>query len=182
MLQVFMPWEGVAAERAGVELNTFKLADYGIPYCYSPVLAAHPDTLASNPDMVKTFLAATAKGFEYAAQNPAEAAQLLCAEVDADVSKSGKPLPEPLEQEMVAASQAVIGQHYLQASSKQWGRLVKELTVFNLQGWGDKQPLHQGYYCGGTTARTVVLLLLLSSGQGRQLLLLCIIWLFATPC
>jgi hypothetical protein len=122
MLQVFMPWEGVAAERAGVELNTFKLADFGIPYCYSPVLAAHPDTLASNPDLVKTFLAATAKGFEYAAQNSAEAAQLLCAEVDADVAKSGKPLPEPLEKEMVAASQAIIGQHYLEASSKQWGR------------------------------------------------------------
>jgi hypothetical protein len=29
-----MPWEGVAAQRAGVELNVFKLGDYGIPYCY----------------------------------------------------------------------------------------------------------------------------------------------------
>lgn len=121
-MQVFMPWEGVAAQRAGVELNAFKLGDYGIPYCYSPVLAAHPQTLASNPDMVKTFLAATAKGFEYAAQNPAESAQLLCAEVDADVAASGKQLPEPLDPDMVAASQQIIGQHYLEAGSEKWGR------------------------------------------------------------
>lgn len=33
------------AERAGVQLNTFKLEDYGVAYGYSPVLAAHPDTL-----------------------------------------------------------------------------------------------------------------------------------------
>lgn len=119
-----MPWEGVAAQRAGIELNVFKLADYGIPYCFSPVLAAHPQTLASNPDMVKAFLAATARGYEYAAQNAAEAAQLLCAEVAADVAKAGKPLPEPLEPEMVAASQQLIGQHYLQAGSQTWGRCV----------------------------------------------------------
>lgn len=82
-----MPWEGVAAQRAGVDLNVFKLADYGIPYCYSPVLAAHPQTLAQNPDLVKSFLAATARGYEYAAEHPAEAAELLCSEVAADVAK-----------------------------------------------------------------------------------------------
>lgn len=88
-LQVFMPWEGVAAQRAGVDLNVFKLADYGIPYCYSPVLAAHPQTLDQNPGLVKAFMAATARGYEYAAEHPAEAAELLCAEVAADLEKVG---------------------------------------------------------------------------------------------
>jgi ABC-type nitrate/sulfonate/bicarbonate transport system substrate-binding protein len=88
------------------------------------VLAAHPKTLASDPDTVKAFLAATARGYAYAAQNPAEAAQLLCAEVDADVAKAGKQLADPLDVEMVAASQQMIGQHYLQAGSQTWGRWV----------------------------------------------------------
>lgn len=86
-LQVFMPWEGVAAQRSGVELNAFKLSDYDIPYGYSPVLAAHPQTLAQNPDLARAFLAATARGYDYAAQHPDEAAELLCAEVAADVEK-----------------------------------------------------------------------------------------------
>lgn len=71
-----MPWEGVAAARAGIELNAFKLGDFGIPYCYSPVLAVHPQTLQEQPELVRSFLAATARGFEWAAQHPAEAAQV----------------------------------------------------------------------------------------------------------
>jgi ABC-type nitrate/sulfonate/bicarbonate transport system substrate-binding protein len=121
-MQVFMPWEGVAAQRAGVELNAFKLGDFGIPYCYSPVLAVHPQTLAQSPDLVRSFLAATAKGYEFAAEHPAEAAQLLCAEVAADVAKAGKGLPEPLNPAMVAQSQELISQHYLETVSKKWGR------------------------------------------------------------
>lgn len=117
-----MPWEGVAAERAGVELTSFKLADYGIPYCYSPVLAAHPQTLSENPGLVCSFLAATAKGFEWAAQNPREAAEVLCAEVAADEANSGRPLPEPLDPGMVAASQEVVSKAYVDAHSSNWGR------------------------------------------------------------
>jgi len=41
---VFMPWEGVIARRAGVELNAFNPADY-LDYGHSPVLVAHPDFL-----------------------------------------------------------------------------------------------------------------------------------------
>jgi len=31
---VFMGWEGIEAKRRDVELNVFKLEDYGIPYGY----------------------------------------------------------------------------------------------------------------------------------------------------
>lgn len=41
---VFMPWEGVLAQRAGLELTAFNPED-SVPYGYSPVLAAHPDFL-----------------------------------------------------------------------------------------------------------------------------------------
>lgn len=40
---VFMGWEGVEAALKGVELNVFKLNDYGVAYGYSPVMVAHPD-------------------------------------------------------------------------------------------------------------------------------------------
>jgi NitT/TauT family transport system substrate-binding protein len=42
---VFLGWEGVEAELAGVALNTFKLESFNVPYGYSPLLVAHPDTL-----------------------------------------------------------------------------------------------------------------------------------------
>ena len=42
---VFMGWEGVEARRRGIQLNAFRLADYGVPYGYSPLLITHPDTL-----------------------------------------------------------------------------------------------------------------------------------------
>jgi ABC-type nitrate/sulfonate/bicarbonate transport system substrate-binding protein len=104
----------VAAQRANIPLNTFMLEDYGIPYCYSPVLAAHPDTLASQPETVRSFLAATAKGYEWAAANPQDAAAVLCAEVSADCAAAGgKPLPEELDAEMVAQSQEIVAAAYL---------------------------------------------------------------------
>jgi ABC-type nitrate/sulfonate/bicarbonate transport system substrate-binding protein len=130
---VFLPWEGVAAQRANIPLNTFKLEDYGIPYCYSPVLAAHPDTLASQPEAVRTFLAATAKGYEWAAANPKEAAAVLCAEVSADCAAAGgKPLQEELDPEMVAQSQEMVAAAYLantgSSSGGAWG--VMDLSVW----------------------------------------------------
>lgn len=36
-----MNWEGLQAEAEGIQLNTFKMADYNIPYSYSPVIAAN---------------------------------------------------------------------------------------------------------------------------------------------
>jgi hypothetical protein len=45
---IFTGWEGIDAQIKGVELNVFKLADYGIPYGYTPVLVALPETLRCN--------------------------------------------------------------------------------------------------------------------------------------
>ena len=42
---IFRGWEGVDAQLKGVELNTFSLDEYGVPYGYTPVLAALPQTL-----------------------------------------------------------------------------------------------------------------------------------------
>lgn len=54
---VFMGWEGVEAQQKGLELNVFRLGDYGINYGYSPVLVAHPDTLRCGQGLVPGFRA-----------------------------------------------------------------------------------------------------------------------------
>lgn len=56
------------------------------------------------PDLVRAFLFATAKGYSYAAAHPEDAAAVLCAEVSADTAAT-VPLPEPLDADMVKESQ-----------------------------------------------------------------------------
>lgn len=109
---VFMGWEGVEASRKGVPLRAFPLADAGIPYGYTPVLLASPALLSSRGAEVKAFLAATARGYEWAAAHPDESADVLCA-------RSGH--PTLCDGEFVRASQRVVGTHYLHPSSCKWG-------------------------------------------------------------
>lgn len=74
---IFTAWEGVEAEQRGIELSTFKLGDYGIPYGYSPVLCASEDRIANDPGILTSFLQATKRGFEFATSRPEQAAEIL---------------------------------------------------------------------------------------------------------
>jgi ABC-type nitrate/sulfonate/bicarbonate transport system substrate-binding protein len=73
----FAAWEGIEAAQRDIPLRTFKFTDYGFPDFYQVVLACNDDWLAANPEAAKAFVGATVKGFEFAAANPAEAAQIL---------------------------------------------------------------------------------------------------------
>ena len=77
---VFMPWEGVEAQRKGLQLNAFRMGDYDIPYGYTPVMLAHPDHLQMEKASFQAFLKASARGYRFAAQNPEAAAALLQSE------------------------------------------------------------------------------------------------------
>jgi len=114
---VFMGWEGVQAKLNGVELNAFYPQDFGVPYAYAPCLLAHPATLEEEPAMVRAFLAATARGYEWAAANADEAARVLVAGAK---ELNGFELDEP----MVTASQREMSAAYLDADGK-WGRMDK---------------------------------------------------------
>ncbi len=74
---IFTAWEGVEAEKRGIELTTFRLGDYGIPYGYSPVLCASENQINSDPGSLTAFLQATKRGFEFAVSNPEQAAEIL---------------------------------------------------------------------------------------------------------
>src|SRR4029077_4425254 len=74
---VFTAWEGIEAKERGIDLRYFRAVDYGFPDFYQVVLACNTDWLAKTPDAARRFIAATVRGFEFAADNPADAARIL---------------------------------------------------------------------------------------------------------
>jgi ABC-type nitrate/sulfonate/bicarbonate transport system substrate-binding protein len=76
----FTAWEGVEAAQRGIALRYFQFADYGFPEFYQVVLACDARWLAREPDLARRFVAATVRGFELAAADPAAAVADLVAE------------------------------------------------------------------------------------------------------
>jgi ABC-type nitrate/sulfonate/bicarbonate transport system substrate-binding protein len=75
---IFLPHEGCMAAAKGVELRTFAMGDFGIPYGYSPLLLAQPSLISGDrAGELRELLAGVAKGYQYAAAHPEEAADLL---------------------------------------------------------------------------------------------------------
>ena len=113
---VFMPWEGIMAAREGVGLNAFYLDDYDVPYGYTPVLLARPETVADDADLLVDFLAATAEGYRFAADTPDEAAAILREEA------TGMDNTDP---DFLRESQHEIAEAYLTADGE-WGRMAHD--------------------------------------------------------
>ncbi|MGA7733395.1 MAG: ABC transporter substrate-binding protein [Chloroflexia bacterium] len=76
---IYKGWEGIQAARDKVALNEFMLKDYCVPDYYTPVLTTSEALLKEKSDLGKRFLAATSRGFTFAATNPGEAADLMIA-------------------------------------------------------------------------------------------------------
>lgn len=60
----------------GIRLNAMMFADYGINLLGSGIIA-HNKTIEEKPELARRFVQATIKGWEYAVQHPAEAAEIL---------------------------------------------------------------------------------------------------------
>ncbi|QQG40477.1 MAG: ABC transporter substrate-binding protein [Candidatus Levyibacteriota bacterium] len=74
---IFDAWTGVQAKRQGVKLVSFSLIKYGIPDYYTPVLISGPTQIKGRPEILRKFIKATTKGYNFAIQNPEESAQIL---------------------------------------------------------------------------------------------------------
>lgn len=112
---IYYGWDGVAAELRDFGLNFILLQDINEALdFYTPVIIAHDELLESNPELAERFLRATTKGYQYAIENPEEAA--------ADLLKW---VPE-LDEEMVIASQKYLATQY-QAEAKRWGEMKTEV-------------------------------------------------------
>lgn len=105
-------FEGWAVQNAAVQnypVNYFSFRQINDVFdFYTPVIAANTTYAQENPEVIKAFLRALKKGYEFAIQNPSEAADILCTEV-----------PE-LDQNLVKKSQEYLAGQY-QADAESWG-------------------------------------------------------------
>lgn len=111
---IYYAWDGISTKVAGLDTNMFYFKDITPEFdYYSPVIIANTDFLESDGDTAATFLNAVQKGYEYAIENPEEAAEILCEAV-----------PE-LNPEMVIESQVWLADQY-KAEVEQWGYIDPE--------------------------------------------------------
>lgn len=74
---IFLNWEGVEIEAVAESFNCFKMKDYGIPYSYSPVIAASKTQLIQQSNAFQAFLKATKKGYLYTQEHPEKSIEIL---------------------------------------------------------------------------------------------------------
>ncbi len=73
-------WEGVNSVLLDRPQRAFRYADYGVPDQHTTLLGGNSTWLAANPDAARAFVQATQRGYEFAQNNPALAADILIAE------------------------------------------------------------------------------------------------------
>ncbi len=106
---IYYGWAGVKTQVEALETDYFAFADLNPVFdYYTPVIIAGNQFLEEEPDTAKAFLAALSKGYEDAARNPEEAADILC-----------RAVPE-LDYELVLASQKYLSGQYV-ADAPKWG-------------------------------------------------------------
>lgn len=108
-------WDNVKCQVHDFPIRYMPLTDLDerLDY-YTPVIIANQNTLEEDPEMVRKFLAATAKGYDYAAANPEEGARIL-----------HKYAPD-YSLEMLTISQEYLASRYTQDAPR-WGEMKDEI-------------------------------------------------------
>lgn len=110
---IFYGWGGVSAKLAGLDFDYFYFKDIDPVFdYYTPIIVANNTFLKEHPDTAKAFLAAAARGYEYAIEHPEEATQML---IDGDDTGSLAG-----SEALVKESQAWITDQY-KAEESRWG-------------------------------------------------------------
>ncbi|MGJ7919828.1 ABC transporter substrate-binding protein [Neobacillus sp. LXY-4] len=119
---IYYGWTGVEAELRGEKINMIYLTDYSekLDY-YTPVLTTNEKMISENPDTVKAFVQAASKGYEFAIENPEDAADILI-----------KAAPD-LDAELVKKSQAWLASKYKDDADR-WGEQKLEVWE-NYASW-----------------------------------------------
>lgn len=118
---IFYAWTGIEAELRQEPLDMLYVKDYAseLDY-YTPVIITNEKQIKDDPELVKSFLKATAKGYQLAIDQPEEAADIL-----------SKAVPE-LDKELVLASQKWLSPRYTDDAPR-WGEQKAEVW----QGYTD---------------------------------------------
>ena len=123
---VYEWWAVQNANLQNYAVNYFSFADMDPVFdYYTPVIAANDFFMQEHPELVKGFLRAAKKGYEFAAANPAEAAEILC-----------KAVPE-LDPALISAAQESISPEYI-ADAASWGVIDPERWKRFYQWLNDK--------------------------------------------
>lgn len=130
---VFLPWEGVIAQRRGKKLNAFHLHDYQIPYGYSPILMVRENVLNEKREAFQAFLTAVGEGYQQAANNPEETAQKL-------VKHINHPNFEDID--FITQAMQVIAPSFLN-EQQQWGVMKPERWQSYVQWLSDHKLLNR---------------------------------------
>lgn len=111
----FEAWDVIMAEDAGVPLNYVALRDLDsrLDY-YTPVIITRNDIIDKDPEMIRKFMNATKKGYEYAIANPEESAKLLHGHADS------------YDLEFLTRSQQYLADKYSE-ESETWGLMKDEV-------------------------------------------------------
>lgn len=111
---IYYGWDGIKLDMDNIDTNFILFKDINEIFdFYSPVIIANDDFLKEHPDEARAFMQAVRKGYEYAAENPDEAAEILLEYV-----------PE-LDADMVKASQQYLSKQYV-AEARYWGIIDKD--------------------------------------------------------
>ena len=112
---IFYGWSGIHAKLQGIDFSFFPLIEYAeVPDYYTPVIITNETLIETDPDLVRGFLRAVKRGYEYAIENPDEAAEILLSRV-----------PE-LDEALVVASQRWLSGKYAEDSDA-WGLQKREV-------------------------------------------------------
>ena len=91
---IYYGWDGVAAELKDFPINFMLLQDVDERLdSYTPIIVANEELLANDPELVKSFLAAVTKGYEFAIENPEDAVEHLLTnapEVDRNIATASQ--------------------------------------------------------------------------------------------
>ena len=110
--EIFVTWEGIEATQRGVDLRTWTYQDFGIPDRYGVLLVASESAVEENDDILERFLRATIRGYEFAAANPREAADML-------IRGAGEEAFPNLD--LVYESAELLGDEYYLDADGRWG-------------------------------------------------------------
>ncbi|HXG36436.1 MAG TPA: ABC transporter substrate-binding protein [Dehalococcoidia bacterium] len=109
--EIFTTWEGIQAQLRGIPLRTFRYDQYGVPDFHGVVLVARRQSLQTQGEQLRKFLEITRRGYEFAASQPQQAAQVLLDYLPKET------FPEP---EMVRRSADMLAKIFL-APDGRWG-------------------------------------------------------------
>lgn len=125
---IFYAWAGVKTELEGLKTDYFAFSDIDPVFdYYTPIIISGNKFLEEQPETAKAFLAALSKGYEFAMENPEEAADILC-----------NAAPE-LDAELVLASQKYLTDQY-QAEADYWG-YIDSARWNNFYKWVNENKL-----------------------------------------